>query len=201
MNAIEVVDEIQKAVEEVKQIGRKTIRVTALEKYLAEFKVLAGSIESSKTGHNLTLAQYNAEWETSLAQFNAEHELGLEHAKVASQAGHFALKSAILINGGASVALLAFLDKLWESTTVHKALVMDMPLVLILFVMGVLSSAIAAGLNYLAACFGRQETEVRFHIFNGLTIAFVIGTLLGLRCRWVYRLLSFCSIHALTSSR
>jgi uncharacterized PurR-regulated membrane protein YhhQ (DUF165 family) len=49
-----------------------------------------------------------------------------------------------------------------------------MSLALLLFVLGVLSSAIAAGLTYLAACFGREETKGKFHIFNGSAIAFVI---------------------------
>ena len=179
MNAIEVIDEIQRAIEEVNVIGRKTIRVTALEQYLVQLKSdlspsLLTNTQSSITDRHFTLAHYSAECEASLAQFSAEHELGLEHAKVVSQAGNFALKSAILINGGASVALLAFLGKLWGSATVHKALVMNMPMVLLLFVFGVLSSAVAAGLNYLAASFGKQETKGRFHVFNGLTIGFVI---------------------------
>jgi hypothetical protein len=105
MNVIELIDEIQDAVEDVKQQGRKTIRVTALKKYLVQLKsemasaALATPTESAKRTHDLTLAQYNAEWEGNLAQFNAEHEIGLDHAKVVSQTGHLALKSAILING------------------------------------------------------------------------------------------------------
>ena len=180
MNAIEVIDEIQNAVEDVKQQGRKTIRVTALEKYLIQLKSKMGlsvhmtTTESAKRTREFTLAQYNVEWEANLAQFNAEHEIGLEHAKVVSQTGHLALKSAILINGGASVALLAFLGKLWESTSGHTALFSNMPLALLLFVLGVLSSAVAAGFTYLASCFGMQETAKKFHVFNGLAVTLVI---------------------------
>jgi hypothetical protein len=180
MNAIEVIDEIQSAVEDVKQQGRKTIRVTALEKYLVQLKsemasaTLATTTELAKTTHDFTLAQYNTEWEANLAQFNAEHEIGLEHAKVVSQTGHLALKSAILINGGASVALLAFLGKLYEGAPASKVLATNMSHALLPFVSGVLFSASAAGLSYLAAYFGREETKGKFRKFNSLAIVFVI---------------------------
>jgi hypothetical protein len=176
MNDIQIIDEIQNAIEELKIIGRKTIRVSALEKYLMKLKSdMTTTTHSSKAERDFTLAHYNAKCEASLAQFNADHEIELEHVKVVSQAGNFALKSAILINGGASVALLAFLGKIWGSATiVQNVLLINMPLALLLFVLGVLSSAVAAGLNYLASSFGREETATRFHLFNGLTIAFVI---------------------------
>lgn len=70
-----------------------------------------------------------------------------ERLKVVTQAGNFALKSAILINGGASVAMLAFIGHLFSiSEGIVRAEQLSSSLVV--FAIGTLVAAIASGATY-----------------------------------------------------
>ena len=85
----------------------------------------------------------------TLAQYDAENAQDRELFKAVITAGQSALKSAILINGGAAVALLAVIGG--TLNTMHEKALMAWLLVsVILLVLGVLVAAIAAGLTYLA---------------------------------------------------
>lgn len=61
-----------------------------------------------------------------------------------------ALKSSLLINGGASVAMLAFIGNVWGKQNGFSCLLEQLALSLAFFVFGVLSAAIAAGFTYLS---------------------------------------------------
>ncbi|QSX39468.1 hypothetical protein [Shewanella cyperi] len=69
--------------------------------------------------------------------------------KAAIQAGQNALKTAFLLNGGASIALLAFISKLAESQY-HSNQVPLFADCLVKFVIGVFLIAFATGTNYLS---------------------------------------------------
>ncbi len=88
------------------------------------------------------------EYAGKFAQYDSENKWSLELFRSVILAGQTALKSAILINGGAAVALLAFIGSVWDKTTnpnVIKKLLISM----VLFVLGVLAGGIASSLTYL----------------------------------------------------
>ena len=72
-----------------------------------------------------------------------------ENFKSVILTGQSALKSAILINGGAAVALLAFIGHVWKPDYLRTASI-NLVGSLQWFVFGVLSAAIAAGGTYAA---------------------------------------------------
>jgi hypothetical protein len=96
------------------------------------------------------IVKYKAECDLQCEQYKAECDLNLEEYKLKFQAtvqsGQAALKSAFLINGGAAVALLAFIGNVWTKT---QANVNGLGLPLLLYVFGVLFPAVASGLTYL----------------------------------------------------
>ena len=93
--------------------------------------------------------QWKMEHASNLARYSAENAHQVEMFKSVILAGQNALKSVILINGGAAVAILAFVGSTWDksaNTNVGKKLLISM----VLFAFGVLAGGIASGLTYLA---------------------------------------------------
>lgn len=99
------------------------------------------------------IVKYKAECDLKCEQYKAECDLNLEEYKLKFQAtvqsGQAALKSAFLINGGAAVALLAFIGNAWTKT---QANINGLGFPLLLYVFGVLFPAVASGLTYLSQC-------------------------------------------------
>lgn len=87
-----------------------------------------------------------------------------------------ALKTAILINGGAAVALLAFLGSIWNSGAAQALSVARFPESMLAFVLGVLSAALATGTNYLASYASARATVTVFLVVNAVSIVLVTGS-------------------------
>ncbi len=129
--------------------------------------------EKWKMEHASNLAKYNAENACNLAQYNAENARNLEMFKSVILAGQSALKSAILVNGGAAVALLAFIGNIWNKQTdvyvVEKLLVS-----MALFALGNLTGAVASGFTYLAQRKYADGKDKGGNILNSVIIGLVI---------------------------
>ena len=130
--------------------------------------------EAALESHKAHLSSWVAEREHAF-------DRTLEMLRATLATSQSALKSALLINGGAAVALLAFVGSIWNSA--NKA---ALPLVadaLLYFVYGVLSAAIASGAAYLAqAGYGREFGNASRCIGrSGHIVAF-----LGVLCSYVW---------------
>ena len=78
-----------------------------------------------------------------------------------------AIKSALLINGGASVAILAFLGSFLSKGEQKTAVLNALSGPLLFFGLGVLSGAFGAGLGYLCQRFhlgGRDKAGFRLNV-------------------------------------
>ncbi len=95
------------------------------------------------------------------------------HSVIAT--GQTALKSALLINGGAAVALLAFIGNVWVKGT-SQAAVNSLTSSIASFSFGVLLAAIASGTTYLTQ-YGHHhkwgKLAVAFHV---ITVALVLAS-------------------------
>lgn len=98
------------------------------------------------------LKQYLAELERykcDLEKWKTEmHHSAVVYQQVNMQ-GQAAMKAALLINGGASVAMLAFIGTAMNSDT-NNVLLLKLCFSMLMFIAGVLSVAIAGGVTYLA---------------------------------------------------
>jgi len=72
--------------------------------------------------------------------------------------GQAAMKAALLINGGASVAVLAFIGTAMNNDT-NSLLLLKLCFSMLMFIAGVLSVAFAFGVTYLAGFAGASETD------------------------------------------
>lgn len=86
--------------------------------------------------HRSDLAEYEADVQRSLESFKAGNASGLE-----------AIKASTLINGGAAVAILAFIGHL-ASIHTESGRIMEFEQPLCWFVQGALSSVVASGITY-----------------------------------------------------
>lgn len=179
MDNLELIDLILKDLEPFHIKGRKTVRVEKLERYLMEIKselASEGSVDQerhSQIGRDFQLAEYQAQNEANLAHYRAINEAMLAKFRATTSAGQAALKASIMINGGAAVALLAFIGGVYTSS---PAICAGLAQSMLLFSIGVLFSAIAAGLTYCASYYGSEKTMKRFLVFNiGAIIATVIS--------------------------
>jgi hypothetical protein len=117
-------------------------------------------LEQWKAKQEANIASWRAEFDAKLAQYHVEstHKLtwGTEMFKSVIAASQVALKSAILINGGASVALLAFIGNLW-SKGISNSVMLSLSRVMCIFVLGVFAGALACGSMYLTQyCYERE---------------------------------------------
>jgi hypothetical protein len=84
----------------------------------------------------------------ALTEYQVDTQRSFEMFRAGTTTGAETIKAAILINGGAAVAVLAFIGHL---VAIHapSAAVMNFAWPLALFVIGVLASALASGVTYL----------------------------------------------------
>ena len=94
-------------------------------------------------------AEYAAAVQRSLAHYRALQDLGLELGRFAVTLGQVALRTVILINGAAAVAVLAFLGQIWDPAEGARELIPPMLAALSWFVSAVIAGGIATGLAYI----------------------------------------------------
>lgn len=145
--------------------GREFVHIPALLRYLNDLENEAPALSQA------TQLQHQSQ----LASHRAVHESQLEMFKSVLETGQTAVNTAILICGGGTVALLAFVGNLY-SRTPPLAAPGALGVGLVLFAVGVLCGAMAAGARYLSQfCYGRNwlRSAVGFHI---LCIVLVISS-------------------------
>ncbi len=92
------------------------------------------------------------EHKAALAEYVADSQRASESVKAGNLSGAEAIRAATLINGGAAVAMLAFIGHL-ASIQAKSTVIMDFAGPLRLFVIGVLLGSVASGVTYLAHTF------------------------------------------------
>jgi hypothetical protein len=118
------------------------------------------------------LERYRAELQHWVEQHKALEAFNIEMFRAVITCGQSALKNAVLINGGAGVALLAFIGHVWEKDLAPE-IVRGLTWSLLLFICGVLASAVAAGTTYLSQALWASDWERTAHAINYTTVVLV----------------------------
>jgi hypothetical protein len=167
MDAREAIAKVREALTEVQTSGQQVVPIPALLEFLRAVEQEAPlDAETRKLQHESDLAYYRAQSENAIEMFRGV----VESSKIA-------LTTIILVNGGATVALLAFLGNV--VTTTSPGLAAMRPALarsIMFFASGVLLAAIATGTTYVTNyCYTYEwkRSALRFHI---LTIALVLGS-------------------------
>lgn len=166
MNAKPFASELRAVVKNLKEKnGIESIKCDNLIAYLDEIINSSGS----EIGE-VDKEKYRAELQVWVERDKAQHVSNLEMFKSIILIGQNALKSAFLMNGGATVALLAFISKLSDQCQ-NKIPIFAQSLMS--FVLGVLFITLASGITYLAqSCYAIPEREKIGHTLNNIVILF-----------------------------
>jgi len=176
VNGKEIITEIKNAVIGVKQKNEEVISVDALLNYLDALEKDASEVdENHARRHEAALAEYQAENERNIAHYNAQQLHAVEMFRSVISYGAAALKSAILINGGAAAALLAFIGNIW-SKGVTPTGVAPLTSAIAYFSFGVLAAAIGTASSYFAQYYYGESYQRTGVVFHTLTAVLVVGS-------------------------
>jgi hypothetical protein len=168
MDAKDFAQELRDIVDELKTKGVESISSENLIKYLDE---ALRDISTSARPSEATIERYKAELQKWVEEHKNIHAQGVEMFRSVIQAGQNALRTAFLMNGGASVALLAFVGHL---SSVAPERVSTLAPSLTVFVGGVLVAALASGVTYLSQWFYAGERSWQKKTGFALNIAAIL---------------------------
>lgn len=166
--------ETKEAIQHIKEIIRIQKDENGITSYNAEglFKLL--DIVDKQASDSLTLRE---------SQYKAKLENQMEMFKTIFVYGQSTLKSMILINGGAAVAMLAFLSRYLSSGT-NEVDMLYFTIALLVFGSGVFLGALTAGLSYVTQyCYYHytNKSGIIFHVISIITgISSLVGFCIGL---------------------
>lgn len=159
----------------VKNQNKDVLSVDAMLNYLDHLDNDLGNDQKiDQNRFDADIAAFKAENERNIAQYEAEQQHSIELLRSVISYGQAALKSAILINGGAAVALLAFIGNIWLKAITPEA-VTSLTNSIALFAFGVLAAALGtAGSYFTQYCYSESHTRtgIGFHL---TTIMLVLG--------------------------
>ena len=122
------------------------------------------------------MEEYKAELQVWIKQNETVETGKIEMFRSVILAGQNALKTAFLMNGGATVVLIAFLGKLSDQ---HQDKIADFASALVLFVFGVLAITVSSGITYLTQWFYADLepwTIKTGHVLNFLSIGLCLAS-------------------------
>jgi hypothetical protein len=157
-------DLLKDAVLKLKQDNVQQLSVDALLDYISKLESVAQEPAQPSAAQ---LEHYKAQLSAWVEKQKETSAINVEGFKSVILAGQNALRSAILLNGGAAVALLAYIGKLSVDASGH---VRDFALPLLFFVSGALVIAVGAGVTYLTQWFYFGGGGWRWKVGFGLNI-------------------------------
>jgi hypothetical protein len=158
--------QLKKTIEEIKAKGTITIDCDNLIAYLDEVVNSPSPVVSPAE-----LEKYKADLQVWIEHNKTTHESNLEMFRSVIQSGQNALRSSFLLNGGAAVAMLAFIGKLTE---VQASKIPVFACSLTIFVIGVLAITVASGLTYLSQWFYAGNLQWKVKTGFWLNIAAIV---------------------------
>ncbi|MCF6175415.1 MAG: hypothetical protein L3J71_06585 [Victivallaceae bacterium] len=142
------IDEVIETVEKCKQDNYPQINIEKLLDYLYAVKKEYNEDNQDLPHKNkLQLRSYEAQCALQLQQYQAQCESKLEEFRSVMSSGQNALKTGLLLNGGAAITVLAFIGNM---TNNHKYMLPYLAKALGCFAFGALIVSIAAFLTYVA---------------------------------------------------
>lgn len=171
MKAIELANDLREALVKAKSQGIEQVRIEQLLNYLDQVR---DDDDVTSTNHELMKAQFSLNIEHS----RQTHESGVEAFKAAVTSGQSAIRSLFILNGGACIAMLAFIGHL--ATDNSRDLVGPFAWTLLAFAAGVFAAAVTSGLTYLTQVLFADDDTEKFGF--GLQFASVAVGLSSLLC-------------------
>lgn len=158
---------LKSVIEDIKLNGNSSIYCDNLIAYLKEVENTQKDDPSP-----VDLERYKADLTNWIAANNHAHESRLEMFRSVITSGQNSLKSSFLLNGGAAIALLAFIGHLTEIKSPQVNYFISG---LMLFCFGVLATTVASGLTYLCQWLGSSTHAmiIKFAYYINIITIFI----------------------------
>lgn len=182
MDAKDIIQITRDAITEAEGQGVTNISPESLKQLLANLEQAIEPVEASTPREAETrLELYKAELGLWLSQHQHVQSWQLENFRSVIILGQSAMKSVILINGGAAVALLAFLGHA-ISAKLPVTLVAPIAQSLFLFVVGVILASVSLGTTYASQMFYALTGKAAHY----LGVVFHLATVLLTICAYIW---------------
>ena len=173
---------LQKIIDDIvdfKKTNQSVVAVDALIAYLSVFKKDVSEQEHfDELRHSAQLEEYKAKNASQLAEYEAQNSRALAMFDSVISYGQMSLKSAILINGGAAVAILALIGNIW-SQHISPPTVELLARSILLFSLAALGGAFGIGCTYLCQKLYAGGYRRLGHTLTGFVILFVVFVCYG----------------------
>lgn len=178
MKATDLINDLRLQLDGVKADGHAGVAVKALEDYLAAAEPVAVAAEDEQATAQ-AVAKAKHDFEVWKHQMPVMHAAALELFKSALEAGQTALRFLVVINGGAAVALLAFLGNVAskDPSKVLTVSVQDVNQAMAIFVVGVGLAAASAAFRYLTQFAASSEWKKSAVTCNWMAIIVGVASL------------------------
>jgi hypothetical protein len=155
----------QELLSEVRQLKGKGIKTVELDRLEAAL-VATNAAESKDEEWKIKLT--DLKHQSDLAAYEAGQNMNRSLLEAAIAFAGAALKSALLINGGAAVAMLAYLGN------THSGATGEFPYAMLMYTGGVLLAAMGTGGSYLAQYHYAKRNDKVGDRFRSVAIALII---------------------------
>lgn len=139
---------LQSELKRLEADGNTVVSIKALLTYIK------GLSADNKKHHDLLMAKFSAANQSSLEKYKENRAEWRELFKAVISNGQAAIKLFATVNGGAALALLAFIGKVWVPQFPESVLGYNITLALLYFCIGLGIAAVTQGFSYLGQhCF------------------------------------------------
>lgn len=179
MKASEVIQALKSSIASTRDSGAQSVSIDDLEAYANLLDEKVKKTPEDVAAGEAAMEAYRAELSSWISSRQQHHEHNLEMLRATITTGQTALKSSLLINGGAAVAALAFIGNVWIKVPPESPLTM-LPTSLMFYVFGVLVAAVASGFTYFSQAgyageFGKISRRVGI-VSHIITVCLVVSS-------------------------
>ncbi|AUM14693.1 hypothetical protein [Ketobacter alkanivorans] len=167
MNTRKFIENLIQQIEDLKASGIRQINSDGLLEYLNQ--VLDSQIEDVSEAD---IERHKATLQLHIESTKYENTANLEIYRSVILSGQNAIRSSFLLNGGASVAILAFIGHLAANMPQKVPIFSE---ALIPFVLSVLMVSVTSGLTYLSQYLYNEGTKV-YKLLNWVAVLFGFST-------------------------
>ena len=170
------IQKLQRDLESLQKGGHSTIEVENLQAYLSDAVSSSDAdFRERELINRNRLVEYEALHKSNLAREEAKIRVELEGYKVVVEASKEAINAAMIVNGGAAIAILGFLGAL-ASKGGLSVIGASMAGVMASFAFGVFLAAVAFGCRYFMQYFDSGNKNLPAIVFQWLAVSAVSGS-------------------------
>lgn len=194
MDAKKLLDGIITDVEAVKESNAKAVDIENLLAYLHGIDV-----NSFKDRPDFELEVMKQTNQTSIEEYKIKNAFQLEAFKSVITIGANACRAFMIMNGGAAIALLAFLGNIWNKSSTPNAS-KAIAISLAIFCAGVLASGLCAGLTYFSqSAYGNSQLTEHKKWFRTGQVFNILACVAGLLSLAAFGYGSFSAFEAMNA--